>query len=159
MKTLISIITLLLLFVACTETDTNGQTQFLDPNTIEQGGYRRDALTSEQLATIDTLHRIFGEADAFTKEAWVDNMRRDLDPDRELGIFMDMARAYEQFTTGRSLSAEAKKEAYKVVLMRSMSSPEEVKARLDLSHLTLADADTLMSYMEIEPQPVRVVAE
>lgn len=118
--------------------------QRVDPSTVQLGPIQRDSLSPEQMERIRKLQAVFVEVDGMSVEQWVDNFKRDLDPDRELEIWEVMAKAYTSFCSTRTLSSEAKREVYKVVLLRSMASEQEVLQRLDLEILTKDDAIAVM---------------
>jgi len=86
------------------------------------------ALTAEQMKRISAIRSVFAEIDGQTIDQWADNFKRDANPDNELAIW-----------------EQTRKEVYKVILLRSMASPEEVIARLELAILTEQDARTVMS--------------
>ena len=120
------------------------QVQWVDPNTLHPGPIRRDALTPEQMERIRKLQAVFVEVDGQSVEQWVDNFKRDLNPDRELDIWETMANAYNAYCSRRTLSPEAKKEVFKVVLLRSMAPEKDVLERLDLEVLTKDEAVAVM---------------
>jgi hypothetical protein len=120
------------------------EVQWVDPNTIQLGPIRRDSLTPEQMERVRKLQAVFVEVDGQSVDQWVDNLKRDLDPDRELDIWERMANAYTAYCLKRTLSGEAKKEVYKVVLLRSMAPEKDVLERLDLKVLTKDEAVAVM---------------
>ena len=123
-----------------------GETQWIDPNELQQGPIQRDSLTSEQMKRISALQKVFVEIDGQTIDQWADNFKRDLNPDSELAIWERMANAYSSYCgKHEQLTLDAKKEVYKVVLLRSMASPEDVIARLELAILTEQDARDVMA--------------
>ena len=95
---------------------------------------------------ISAIRSVFAEIDGQTIDQWADNFKRDANPDDELAIWERMANAYSLYCDKReNLNLETRKEVYKVILLRSMASPEEVIARLELAILTEQDARTVMS--------------
>jgi len=90
------------------------------------------------------LQAVFIEVDGQSVEQWVDNFKRDLNPDRELDIWEAIAKAYTAYCSKRTLSPEAKREVYKVVLLRSMAPESDVLERLELKVLTKDDAVAVM---------------
>jgi hypothetical protein len=84
-----------------------GRVKWVDPKTIQPGPIRRDSLTDEQMARIRALQATFVEVDGQTVEQWVDNFKRDIDPDKELRIWERMSKAFRAFCDGRKLSPEA----------------------------------------------------
>jgi hypothetical protein len=118
--------------------------EWVDPNLVQPGPVRRESLTPEQMTRIRRLQAVFAEVDGQSVEQWVDNFKRDFDPDRELAVWERMADAYTRYCSNRTLSAEAKQDVFKVVLLRSMAPEYEVLPRLKLSVLTKADAAEIM---------------
>jgi hypothetical protein len=130
--------------VPVAESNGNGHVEWVDPNTLQRGPIRRDALTEEQMARIRAVRATFVDVDGQTLEQWVDNFKRDADPDKELQIFERMAKAYSAFCSGRKLALSAKQDVYRVVLLRSMASEQDVLERLELRELTRDDAIAIM---------------
>ena len=118
--------------------------EWVDPKTIQPGPIRRDSLTHEQMARIRALQATFVEVDGQTVEQWVDNFKRDADPDKELRIWERMSKAFRAFCDGRKLSPEAKKDVFSVVLLRSMASEQDVLEHMKLKVLSREDAIAVM---------------
>jgi len=55
-----------------------------------------------------------------------------------------MAKAYRAYSDGKQLSAAAKKDVYRVVLLRSMASEQDVLERVTLNELSHDDAIAVM---------------
>lgn len=118
--------------------------EWVDPKTIQPGPVRREALSDEQMARIRALRAAFVEVDGQTLEQWCDNFKRDADPDKELEIWERMAKAYRAYCDGKQLSAAAKKDVYRIVLLRSMASEQDVLDRVKLNALSRDDAIAVM---------------
>jgi len=121
-----------------------GHVEWVDPKLIQPGPIRRDTLSEEQMARIRTLQTTFVEVDGQTVEQWVDNFKRDADPDKELRVWERMSKAYQAYCVGRTLSADAKQDVYRVVLLRSMASEQDVIERVKLKELSRQDAIAVM---------------
>jgi hypothetical protein len=121
-----------------------GRVKWVDPKTIQPGPIRRDSLTDEQMARIRALQATFVEVDRQTVDQWVDNFKRDADPDKELRIWERMSKAFRAYCDGRKLSPEAKKDVFSVVLLRSMASEPEVLKHVKLKTLSRDDAIAVM---------------
>lgn len=87
-------------------------------------------------------------------ERWLEDFQRDHHPEREVAIYEAMARAYAGFVHGRTLSIEAKKEVYKILLMRSATSPDEVLKTVTLATLSPDEARALVLLYDAPPQPI-----
>lgn len=125
---------------ATNKAESAGEVRWIDPKDIQPRPIQRDSLSDEQLARVRALQSIFVEVDGQSVDQWVDNFKRDLNPDRELAIWEKMAGAYTSYCTKRDLPVESKKEVYKVVLLRSMASEDDVLKRLELKILSKDDA-------------------
>ncbi|OYW31049.1 MAG: hypothetical protein B7Z47_02270 [Chthoniobacter sp. 12-60-6] len=123
---------------------------------FKPGPIRHEALTEKQLERVRYLQSVFREVDPTPIEKWIEDFQRDANPDREIVIWEGMAEPYKLFTTSRDLSLEEKKEAYRVVLMRSGAPDDEVLKHLDLKTLTEQDAKQIMALFTVAPQPIRV---
>jgi hypothetical protein len=118
--------------------------EWVDPKSIQPGPIQRDALSDDQMARIRSLQATFVEVDGQPVEQWVDNFKRDADPDKELLVWERMAKAYRGYCEGKKLSAAARKDVYRVVLLRSMASEKEVLERVKLAELSREDAVSVM---------------
>ena len=130
----------------------------IDPKKVEPGPIRHANLTGEQMSRVQRVQKIFSEVDPSPLEKWVEDFRRDVNPDRELAIWEEMAKAYETFTTSKSLTPDQKKEVFQVVLMRSAAPADEALKNLDLKILTEKDAREIMAVFTTEPKPIRVTS-
>lgn len=131
--------------------------EWVDPAQLKPGPIRHEALTEKQLERVRYLQSVFREVDPTPLEKWIEDFRRDENPDREIAVWEGMAKPYEVFAASRDLTLAAKKEVYGVVLMRSGAPDAEVLKHLDLKTLTLQDAKEIMALFSTEPAPIRVV--
>jgi hypothetical protein len=123
---------------------TQPNVQWVDPKTIQPGPVWHDALTPDQLDRVRELQTVFAEIDGQTFEQRAEGFTHDLNIDRELKIWGVMARAYRGYCAKHPLTPAGKKEVFKIVLLRSMASEEDVLSRLQLSVLTKDDAIEVM---------------
>jgi hypothetical protein len=98
--------------------------------------------------------KIFSEIDPSSFEKWVDDFKRDTDPDSELKIWEQIAAAYEAYTATKNLPLAAKREVYGVLLMRSQAPAEAVLKHMRLDVLTENDAREIMALYNDEPKPL-----
>lgn len=148
------------LVTGCDRGSTSGdaKTQWIDPSKLEPGPIRHASLTEEQIARVQRVQKVFSEVDPSPIEKWVEDFRRDANPERELSLWESMATAYETFTTSRTLTLAARKEVFGVVLLRSGAPEEEVLKHLKLKVLTEKDARDIMRLFSTRPAPVTVVS-
>jgi hypothetical protein len=84
----------------------------------------------------------------------LDGFQRDVHPEPEVAIWEAMASAYQMFTGKRSLTLDAKREAFGLLLMRSAGDEPHTLASAKLQHLSRADAEELLRLYSAEPRPV-----
>lgn len=155
-----TVVLIALLVTGCDRGSTSGdaKTQWIDPSKLEPGPIRHASLTEGQMARVQRVQKVFSEVDPSPIEKWVEDFRRDANPERELSLWESMATAYETFTTSRTLALAAKKEVFGVVLLRSGAPEEEVLKHLKLKILTEKDARDIMRLFSARPTPVTVVS-
>ncbi len=128
-------------------------------DSIRQGRELRQKLTNEQELVIDYLMQTFAEVDSSSREEWIALFKKDLDPDRELKIWMAMAKAYRSYCDHHPVDLATRKEVYQVVLMRSVMEGDSIWNYLELNYLTLEDAKEIEKAYPFDPQPIQVYDE
>ena len=158
---------LVLLVLGCQneqESTTSNQDQeedieWIDPNNIQQGPIVHDSLSSEQIEKIEFLHETFQEVDSTSLDKWIEDFKRDFNPDEEINIWMAMATAYNDFCDTHELTLDTKNEVYMVLLMRSSVEEDVVLESIELKHLSEEEAKEVMSGYTLEPDPIEVISE
>ncbi|MEL6811817.1 MAG: hypothetical protein AAFP76_10820 [Bacteroidota bacterium] len=146
---------LLISLLGCKENPEESQS--IEINDIMQGPILHDSLTEEQTEKITFLYETFKEVDPTPKEKWLEDFKRDLNPDREIEIWMMMANAYNSFCKDKNRSQEAKNEAFQIVILRSSAPEDQVLSLIELTHLTEEDAKFIMKNYTLEAKPIRVM--
>ena len=142
-----AILSTLLVFLGfgCDKRSQQPQLQRVDPATLQPGPLQHEELSREQLERVANLHRIFSEVDSSPLEKWIDNFKRDIDPDSELALWERMASTYTGYCSRRNLSLDAKQDVYQVVLLRSTTpDAEKMLDYLNLKVLTPEQARDVM---------------
>ncbi|UTW61073.1 hypothetical protein KFE98_13730 [bacterium SCSIO 12741] len=132
---------------------------FMASDSIRQGRELREKLTGEQDLVIDYLMQTFADVDSTSKEDWVALFKKDLDPDRELKIWMAMAKAFRSYTDQHPSDLETQKEVYEVVLILSVMEADSIYPYLDLKYLSEEDVKEIANAYPFEPQPIQVYDE
>ncbi len=114
--------------------------QWVDPATLKPGPIRHEELSTEQLRRIGVVQKIFAEVDSTPLEKWIEDFKRDLHPDRELGIWEAMAAAYSRCNADKAFSLPQRKELFGVLLTGSGASEDEAIEHLKLKTLSEAEA-------------------
>jgi hypothetical protein len=105
---------------------------------------------------IRKLQQTFSEVDPMPLEKWVDDFKRDKDPDREIRIYEGMAEAYTAYCSGRQLTLQAKQDVHQVVLLRSGAPDAQVLPQLTLKVLSVDDAKEILKLYKVPPAPITV---
>jgi hypothetical protein len=121
--------------------------QWADLASLKTGSIRRQELSPKQMERIHKLRDALGEVERSPIEKWVDNFKRDADPDRELAVWEKIADGYTRYCSKRRLSIEAKEDVFQLLLLRSMASEQEVINHIKLKTLTVDEAkETLKEF-------------
>ena len=139
---------------ACKESRRASQVQWVDPARVRPGPIRHEQLTSTQVERIKKLQQTFSEVDPSPPEKWIEDFKRDRDPEREIRIYEGMAAAYDAYCSGRTLTLPAKKDVYQVVILRSGATDAEVLPQLKLRVLSLDDAKDILKLYRMDPVPI-----
>jgi hypothetical protein len=124
------------------------------PLAIEFGPIRHEKLPDEVEARIRKFENTFAEVYPRTREEWLEGFQRDVDPEPEVAIWEKMASAFQSFTDKHTLTLEAKKEAFGLLLMRSAADEQQTLSGENLRHLSRHDAEELLHSYSSAPQPV-----
>jgi hypothetical protein len=148
-----------LLVVGCGQPakPTHPKTEWVDPSKLQLGPIQHAGLTDDQMKRIKRLQKAFGEVDPSPLEKWVDDFKRDSNPDNELKIWEGMATAYETFTASKNLTPDGKKDVFQVVLLRSGAADAEVLKHVKLKVLTENDAREIMALFVSKPEPTKTM--
>jgi hypothetical protein len=134
---------------------TSSRTSEIDPATLQPGPIRHAQLPDDLVARVRAFEPVFAEVYPCTHEKWVEGFQRDLNPGSEIAIWEQIAAAFTRFIAGRDLPLEIRKEAFRILLIRS-SGTDETMLYSKLTHLTLDDARKLVSLYSAPPKPIRV---
>ena len=136
-----------------------GEVRDADPKTLTPGPVRRESLTDEQMARVRKLTEALKEVEHNPIEVWVDNFKRDADPDAEIRIWENIAAAYTNYTARRGLTQEAKDDVFRLLLSRSMMPAEDVLRRVKLRALSEQQARDALALYSAPAQPVTVIRQ
>jgi hypothetical protein len=111
---------------------------------LKPGPINHQGLSPKQMERIYKLRDTFAEVERSPVEKWVDNFKRDANPDKELAVWERIAKGYTRYCSERLLSMEAKKDVFQLLLLRSMASEQEVLNHIKLKTLTVDEAKDAM---------------
>ena len=127
-----------------------GEVQWIDPGQIQPGPIRHETLPDEIVERIKVVQTVFAEVDPTPLEEWIENFKRDMNPDRELVIWEAMAAAYTSYNADRDMSLDKRKELFRILLIRSMSSTKDALTHLELKTFTEDEAREAMGFLATE---------
>jgi hypothetical protein len=121
--------------------------RWVDPASLKPGPIKHQGLSPKQLERIYKLRDTLAEVEHSPIDKWVDNFKRDANPDKELAIWERIADGYTRYCSKRRLSIEAKKDVFQLLLLRSMASEQEVLNHVKLKTLSADEAkETLKEF-------------
>ncbi len=131
----------------------------IDPKSIRPSEVVNDSLSTTQIKKITQIQSTFAEVYPVSLEETITNFKRDANPDNEIAIWQDMADAYQKYLKSRTkeTTLDKKKEIFKLLLSRSMMSPEEAIKNSKLKILTNVDAEEVLSFYSNEPKPIDII--
>jgi hypothetical protein len=148
---------LVCLAAACrTRSEPAGTLVRTDGTSLRPGPIRHEMLTPDQMRRIAVLQKTFGDVDPSPFEKWVDDFKRDRDPDREIAIYESMAQAYTSYCTRHLVTTEARNEVYTLVLARSGAPDDTVLRGVPLKVLSREQAEEVLRGYPAPPQPIEV---
>ena len=133
-----------------------GEVHEIQLDRIESRPIGTSKLSETQKQRLDVVSAILAELYIDPDETWHDSFSRDRTPELELRIWEHIARAYLKIDDIEYLSKEAKREAYTILLRRSMSPSKRVLRKTALSHLSEQRAKKIMAGYELAPKPITV---
>ncbi|MBO0857830.1 MAG: hypothetical protein J2P21_05125 [Chloracidobacterium sp.] len=126
---------------------TNAKFKLTDIDSLNPGSIRHQSLNHRQMERIYKLRDTLAEVERSPIEKWIDDFKRDLNPDKELAVWERIADGYARYCSRRPLSIEAKEDVFQLLLLRSMASEREVLDNIKLKILTLDEArETLKEF-------------
>lgn len=159
MRKFILIATLTVSIFSCkekNEPDTNIQStniESLTPGPIVHG-----SLNKEQLDKIKFIQETFNGVYPVSLEETITNFKRDQNPDNEINVWLNMAKTFQPFATKNSGEEKLKirKEAFKLILMRSMLPEKEATSSADLKLLNDNQIREILKNYTLEAKPLKV---
>jgi hypothetical protein len=113
------------------------------------------------LEKIKFIHESLIDVDPSSLDETITNFKRDQNPESEIDIWLTMVNAYLPFAEKNPApeALEARKEAFKLIMLRSMLPDEEAIVRAELTILTKAEAQEILSDYTLEAKPIVVCSK
>ncbi|MCI5139060.1 MAG: hypothetical protein D3922_11745 [Candidatus Electrothrix sp. AR1] len=156
---IIIVIAIVLIFVAIIvllrPTTTKSPYETAKESSEIQGLIRHSELPPALIERIRKFEETFAEVYPLTHEEWLDGFKRDQNPENEIKIWEHMGLAYTRFLNSGHFDADARKETFGLLLVKSSTSDTESQLS-DLKHLTEDQARSLFALYEGVPQPITI---
>jgi hypothetical protein len=148
---------ILIIALSCSVPALAQKTQEFDPNSIHLSPYRHQTLPPELLKRIRATTDVFEKVDGMTFEQVVDLYKRDLNPEENLVLWEEMARAYTVFCKTKCSTAIERTDVYRALLLRTMLAEDEAVRRTQPKALSLKQVRTVVKLYRLAPKPITVV--
>lgn len=110
---------------------------------------QRQELSETQIKKINSIHQTFKEVYPISIEETILNFKQDLNIDKEINLWIKMEETFITVNQEKGYnSISQKKEVFKLILMRTMMSKEEVKNNLELKLLNMKDIEYILRLFE-----------
>lgn len=114
-------------------------------------------LTEEQQDRVCVLQMQLFNALPGERSEWLHDFSRDTNPEREIRIWESLAKAYLSIEELPIATDDLKREAFSLLLQRTMASTDEVLAEAELQNFCSKTAKRLLELYELRPKPLSVV--
>lgn len=154
---LISILTVSIF--SCQETaKTDSNIQTIAIENLTPGPIVHNSLSESQLENIGFIQETFNEVYPVSLDETITNFKRDQNPDNEINVWLNMATTFKLFTSKNSEKEkmEVRKEAFKLILMRSMMSEEEAISSSELKILSENEIQDILKNYSLDAKPITV---
>lgn len=148
--------TILVFIFSCKKENTTYSIS--DFENIELSPVKDIEFSIEQLAQIDYIHNTFREVYPISLEETINNFKRDKNPDNEIGIWMNMVESYRPFAEKhkKENNLSLRKEAFKLILMRSMMPNKEAIEASELEFLSKEQIEDILESYNSEAKPLTI---
>ncbi|WP_064965802.1 hypothetical protein [Tenacibaculum ovolyticum] len=157
MRKLILIAILTTSIISCKENKTsNSNNKITNIENLIPGPIVHESLSNQQLEKIKFIQKTFNEVYPFSLEKTITNFKRDQNPDNEINVWLGMSKAFQMFALKNSREEKLKfrKEAFKLILMRSMMTEEEAINSSELKVLSEKEIQEILKNYTLEAKPI-----
>ena len=159
MRNFIFIVILTALLISCKEkTKPDSSVQNTNIENLIPGPIVNESLNEEQLDKIKFIQETFNEVYPVSLEETITNFKRDQNPDNEITVWLNMANTFKPFVLDNlgQEKLEVRKEAFKLILMRSMMPEKEAIISSDLKLLSKNEIQEILKNYTLDAKPIKV---
>ena len=114
------------------------------------------SLSDEQKQRVEVVSEILANVRPIAYEQWILDISRDMIPEIEICVWETIAKAFLKIDQVKYLSDEQKKEAFYLLLMRSMMSASKVMENVNLTTFSRKAAKEILRGYEDSPVPIGI---
>jgi hypothetical protein len=129
---------------------------YIDINDLNEQHLNTSVISSVQKNRIKLIAGIFQDVFPDTMENWINSFLKDDDPEREILVWEDMAKAYMHICSHWSLTKKQKVEVFDLILNRSSLPEKLVLQKIQLKTLSKKQAKFVLSKYKGIPQPILI---
>ena len=123
----------------------------IDPNELIPGPIQHEKLSKNQIDKIKLIHKTFEEVYTITLEETITNFKRDLNIDNEINLWLKMKKTFISVMNEKKYKKiEERKEAFTIILTRTMMPNEEVKKSVEINKLDNKDVEYILNEFELK---------
>ena len=158
MRKYILITILIFTIISCKEKKKSNNIETTNIENLTPGPIVNESLSKEQLEKIGFIQETFNEVFPVSLDETITNFKRDQNPDSEINIWLNMAETFNLFASKNSgiEKLEARKEAFKLILTRSMMSEKETINSAELKLLTEKEIKDILNNYTLKAKPIKV---
>lgn len=142
-------------FAACNSSEQKSKVVAMNTKDVNLSPVIHDSLTTGQREKVRRIQKTFEEVYPVSLEETVANFKRDQNPDKEIGIWLNMASAYEKFINKYGRKDPLKRqEAFKLILLRSMMPDQEAIKEAELRVLNDEEIKDVLRTYNVGATPI-----
>lgn len=128
-------------------------------NDLNEQSLNTSIISNIQKKRIQLIANVFQDVFPDTIENWMNDFSKDAEPEREILIWEDMAKAYMHICSHWSFTKKQKIEVFDLILNRSALPQKLVLQKIQLKALSKKQAKLILEIYQGIPQPVVLLYE
>jgi len=158
MRKYILITILIFAIISCKENKKSNIIETTNIENLTPGPIVNESLSKEQLEKIGFIQETFNEVFPVSLDETITNFKRDQNPDSEINVWLNMAKTFKLFASENSgiEKLEVRKEAFKLILTRSMMSEKEAINSSESKLLSKKEVEDILSNYTLKAKPIKV---
>ncbi len=160
MRNFILVAILTVSILSCKENKNSDATHKITSiKSLTPGPIIHESLNEEQLDKIKIIYETFIEVNPTSLEETITNFKRDQNPDNEINIWLNMAKAFQPFALKNKgdEKIDHRNEAFILILMRSMMPEDQAIKTAELRVLSKNEIQEILKSYTLEANPLKIM--